>query len=283
MKKFIIATFVIVIMLVSSGVSISATNKYSSFNSMTQTLNECPVNITVHEAWNLLTDTGNGIQIPIDVRTDAEWNSGYIDTPWPECPIWYVKDLFQNETWLPTFMEMYDGEDIVLYCKGGYRSYLVSIILCDAGFSGTVYNMLGGITDWVAQGYPIRNNTQPDAPTIDGPTTVKVNQPIDYTFSTADAEGDGIYYWIDWCGEGHCGEWIGPFSSEDQVIFNHSWERTGTFTTKAKVKDFYDNESDWTEFEITVPRNKVLNLDFLELLFIKFPYAFSVIKYILGL
>ena len=52
--------------------------------------------------------------------------------------------------------------------------------------------MLGGITDWVAQGYPIRNNTQPDAPIIDGPTTVKVNQPIDYTFSTADAENDGV-------------------------------------------------------------------------------------------
>ncbi len=283
MKKLIIAICVIGMMLVTSGVSISATSEYLSYNSMPQKLNDCPMNITVHEAWDMLTDTGNGIQIPIDVRRENEWNSGYIDTPWPECPIWYEKDLFQNETWLPIFMEMYDGKDIVLYCKGGYRSYLVSILLCDAGFSGIVYNMLGGITDWIAQGYPIRNNTQPEAPTIDGPTTVNVNQPIDYTFSTADAENDGVYYWIDWCGEGHCGEWRGPYASGDEVTFNHTWEKKGTYLIKVKVKDFYENESDLTEFEITVPRNKVVESSFLERLFIRFPHAFLIIKYILGL
>jgi len=283
MKKIIIAICVIGMMLLSSGISISATNKYSSYDTMSSAFNECPVNITVHEAWAFLTDTGNGIQIPIDVRRESEWNTGYIDTPWPESPTWYIKDLFQNATWLQWFLDTYAGEEIVLYCAGGYRSYLVSLILCDAGFSGTVYNMLGGIGDWKAQGYPIRNNSQPAAPEISGPLTVNVKDPIDYTFSTSDAENDGVYYWIDWCGEGHCGEWLGPYSSEEEMTFNHTWEQTGTYIIKAKVKDFYDNESDWTEYEITVPRTKTFESTFLEWFFARFPNTFSIIKYILGL
>jgi rhodanese-related sulfurtransferase len=284
MKKIIIATFVIGLMLVSTGVSISATtNKYLTFDSAPRIMNDCPINITVHEAWDMLTDTGDGLQIPVDVRRIDEWETGFIDTPFPESPIWYEKDLFQNETGLQIFMEKYDGEDLVVYCKGGYRSYIVCLLLCSEGFTGTVYNMLGGITNWTDEEYPIRFNTQPDAPTIEGPTTVKVRQSIDYTFSTTDAEDDGVYYWIDFCGHGHCGEWIGPFSSTEKVTFNHTWERKGNYTMKAKVKDFYDNESDWTYFELTVPRDKVYTYDLLERLFNRFPNAFTFLKHLLGL
>ena len=42
------------------------------------------ININVHEAWEFLNDTSNGIQIPIDVRKDYEWNDERIDTPVPE-------------------------------------------------------------------------------------------------------------------------------------------------------------------------------------------------------
>ena len=155
MKKLIITICVIGTMLLSSGVSISATNNLTSYGTIHQGFNECPVNITNHEAWDLLTDTNNGIQIPIDVRRESEWNTGYIDTPWPESPIWYTKDLFQNETWLQWFLDTYAGEEIVLYCAGGYRSYLTCLILCDAGFTGTIYNMLGGIVEWKPAGYPL--------------------------------------------------------------------------------------------------------------------------------
>jgi len=284
MKKIIIVICVIGMILMSFDMSISAkTGKSISYDSMPQNLNECPTNITVDEAWNMLTDTGNGIQIPIDVRTKNEWANGYIDTPWPECPIWYTMDLFYNETWLSIFMEEYAGQDVVIYCAGGTRSIIVSLLLCDAGFTGTIYNMLGGITEWIKQGYPTRYNTQPDRPIVDGPTTVNVNQPMYYTFSATDPENDGIYYWVDWCGEGHCGSWQGPYASGEDVIFNHTWEKKGKYTIKAKVKDFYGNESDWTEFKINVPRNKAFNYKFLEILFERFPQAFKILKYNLGL
>jgi rhodanese-related sulfurtransferase len=282
MKKMLIATFIIS-MLVFSGVSISATSNNTTHTSMPQGFKDCPINITVNEAWDMLNNPDDGTQIPIDVRRDDEWNSGYIDTPWPECPRWYIKDLFSNETWLPIFLEMYAGEEIILYCKGGYRSYLVSLILCDSGFTGTIYNMLGGITDWMAQGYPIRNNTAPDAPTIDGPTTVKKNVDYDFTFSADDAENDGVYFWVEWCGDGHCAKWNGPFPSGTEITLNHSFHKIGTFSIRAKTKDFYENESGWSEFEITVPRYTSYKLNFLEHLYTRFPHAFSIIKHVLGL
>jgi len=284
MKKIIIAICVVGMMLVSSGISISATtNKQINYKNMAEGFKDCPINITVHEAWDMLTNTGNGIQIPIDVRYDYEWNSGFIDTPFPECPVWYTLDLLKNETTLQEFMEIYAGKELILYCKGGYRSLLGSYLLCGEGFTGTVYNMLGGITEWIAQGYPIRNNTQPSVPTIDGPTTVTKNEDVDFIFSAEDAENDGVYFWIEWCGDGSCAQWHGPYPSGEDITINHSWHSTGKFTIKAKTKDFYDNESAWTEFEITVPRNRALNYNYLEKLFVRFPNAFSLLKIVLGL
>lgn len=40
--------------------------------------------ITVEQAYNSLTNTSNGIQIPIDIRTNFEWETAHIDTPYPE-------------------------------------------------------------------------------------------------------------------------------------------------------------------------------------------------------
>jgi len=283
MKKIIVPMFLIGMLLVSYGMSISSikgeyvTNEYIPIK-----LDGCPNNVTVQEAWDLLTDIGNGIQIPVDVRTEGEWNLGYIDTPWPECPIWYTMELFGNETGLQEFLENYDGQDILLYCGNSHRSYAVSLILCDAGFTGTVYNMKGGISAWKGAGYPIRNNTKPDAPTIDGPTTVKVKQQIDYTFSAIDAENDVIYYWINWSGKGNSVIWQGPYASGENVTFNHTFQKKGKYIIKAKVKDFYDYESDWMEYEVTVPRTKVVDFN-LEWLCERFPHIFPFFRYLMGL
>jgi rhodanese-related sulfurtransferase len=112
------------------------------------------IDITVEEAWDLLNDTSNGIQIPIDVRTDDEWKNEHIDTPIPENPKhhnylnWYDPDILQD------FISTYDGQQIIVYCKSGGRSKAAATMLVDNEFNGVVYNMLGGITEWKNQGYP---------------------------------------------------------------------------------------------------------------------------------
>jgi rhodanese-related sulfurtransferase len=224
---------------------------------------ECNVtNITVQEAWDLLTNTSNGIQIPIDVRYDYEWLSGYIDTPYPECPRWYVLNLLDNETGLQEFIDLFDGEEVILYCKGGYRSLVGSYILCESNFTGRIYNMLGGITAWQSADFPIRNNTQPNAPNIDGPLNGKPGIIYFYNFTTEDAEDDGIYYWVDW-GDNSTIEWFGPYGPDELVLLPHTWTKQGFYIIQAKAKDFYGNESDLTKLVVNMPRNKGLNKPFL--------------------
>jgi len=284
-KKLIITLCGIILMLVFSGATVNAGKKEFSINIEinSQNFNECPINISVHEAWALLTDTGNGIQIPIDVRYESEWNMGFIDTPYPECPIRYEYDEFEyNETFLQWFIEEYDGQELIIYCAGGHRSLTVSNTLCSAGFTGTVNNMLGGISTWKNMGYPIRNNTAPDAPDINGPTQVKVNTLTDYIFTTTDLENDVVYYWIKWC-EDTPDEWHGPYASGEEVVFNHSWCHVGTHTIQTIARDFYSFESEMTEFEVTVPRNKIFNLNLIELLFEQLTHDFPIIREFLGL
>ena len=111
-------------------------------------------NIDVGEAWDFLTDTANGIQIPIDVRTNSEWKDEHIDTSIPENPRHYSLSLLQDETLLQKFMVLYDSIEIILYCKSGGRSAQAAGILVGNEFNGTIYNMLGGITAWNAAGHP---------------------------------------------------------------------------------------------------------------------------------
>jgi hypothetical protein len=82
-------------------------------NKKVQNLDDGYTNITAAEAWDYLSDTGNGIQIPIDVRKNNEWNSEHINTSIPENPRHYCLDLLQNETWLQHFMTLYNGMDII--------------------------------------------------------------------------------------------------------------------------------------------------------------------------
>ncbi len=117
-------------------------------------LNGGITNISVEEAYELLTDTANGIQTPIDVRTLEEWLSGFIDTPPPENASHHPLSDLQDEIKLQEFLELYDGRELVLYCHSGVRSLMAAEILVENDFTGTIYNMLGGIVAWKAAGYP---------------------------------------------------------------------------------------------------------------------------------
>ena len=117
-----------------------------------------PTAISVHKAHDMLTSTANGIQIPIDVRTDEEWNEERIDTPEPENPVHYCLDLLQDPTGLQEFVDEYDDKEIIFYCKAGGRSNDAVDILIEKivlnEFDGTIHNMIGGIDAWKDAGYP---------------------------------------------------------------------------------------------------------------------------------
>ena len=102
-------------------------------------------------------------------------------------------------------------------------------------------------------------NGPPDSPTINGPRSGKVGVNYNWTFTSIDPNNDDIFYLVQW-GDG-CGsqDWVGPYYSSEEVILSHTYNWDGAFTIYAKAIDVYDAESDFSTFDLTMPRERVKN------------------------
>jgi hypothetical protein len=93
-------------------------------------------------------------------------------------------------------------------------------------------------------------NQPPEPPIINGPTNGTVN--VAYTFTIGpitDPEGDSMYCIWDW-GDGNITEWLGPCDSGQIITATHLWTASGVYAIKAKLKDTYGAESNWSETHI---------------------------------
>jgi PKD repeat protein len=136
------------------------------------------------------------------------------------------------------------------YCNIG--TYDVKLIVTDDD------GLKGNITKSVDV---IFANIPPLIPGISGPLTGKPGVEYEYIFNVIDPDGDDFHIWIEW-GDGNSTGWKGPYHSGPPVILKHSWNETGTYVIKAKIKDPCD-ESSWGTLEITIPRNKAVSSNML--------------------
>ncbi|KYK32081.1 MAG: hypothetical protein AYK22_00545 [Thermoplasmatales archaeon SG8-52-3] len=105
----------------------------------------------------------------------------------------------------------------------------------------------------------------PDPPRINGPTRGKKGVFYNFTFNSVDPDGNDVYYYIIW-GDGSEKEWDGPHPSGVDFVISHSFPTIKTFTIEAKAKDISNAESNWSSFDITIPRTRTTSyLWFLEL------------------
>ena len=129
-----------------------------------------------------------------------------------------------------------------------------------------------------------QQNLPPNKPNKpSGQSNGKIRQEYSYTTSTTDSDGDQVYYQWDW-GDGTQSEWLGPFASGAQASAQKSWSAKGDYSIKVKSKDIHGAESAWSDpLPITMPYsyNKPI-LQFLELLFQRFPHAFPILRQLLG-
>jgi hypothetical protein len=95
----------------------------------------------------------------------------------------------------------------------------------------------------------------PDNPDIDGPIDANTGEYIDYTFHTIDSEGHDVRYYIEW-GDGNTSEWFVEYESGEYAEKSHKWESEGDYTIRAKAKDVYDAESDWSTFDVSITKSK---------------------------
>lgn len=96
-------------------------------------------------------------------------------------------------------------------------------------------------------------NTAPSPPSIRGMQTGKIGVSYEYTFTTTDAEGDEVYYWVDW-GDGSNSGWSGPYLSNEMITLTKSWDAEGTYFIRAKAKDVSGSESNWTTLGVVMPK-----------------------------
>jgi hypothetical protein len=118
-------------------------------------------------------------------------------------------------------------------------------------------------------------NAAPETPSINGPSEGKLGQNLEYQISTIDADGDDIFYQIDW-GDDTISDWLGPFESGEIINENHIWRKQGSFIIKVKAKDIDGAESDWAWFRVILPKPKALSL-FYGWLHTVFPFLSSTI------
>jgi rhodanese-related sulfurtransferase len=285
MKKLIVKRLTIIsivfLIVISFCLSVNANNKNSLNQSSYNSLYSIDyTDITVEEAWDLLNDTSNGIQIPIDVRTNNEWKSEHILTPKPENPRHHNFYDWDDEQILLEFMSLYDGKELIIYCRSGGRSVSAINILIDNGFNGVLYNMLGGITEWKEIGLPTIPNLPPEDPEISGIFEGKVGENYEYMFISSDPDDDELYFYINWS-DNSTEEWIGPYNTSESVMITHNWTVEGTYLIQAKVRDKYGDESNWSTFEVTMPKNKSFNIpNILFCFFEKFPFFNHIFSYI---
>jgi outer membrane protein assembly factor BamB len=122
----------------------------------------------------------------------------------------------------------------------------------------------------------------PAKPTMSGPSSGKVGIEYTYVVSAVDPDDSLLSYYIDW-GDGSFTEWTGIISSGESLNVSHTWNEKGIYIIKAKAKNTQGIESVWSDpLPITMPYSYKPILQFLELLFQRFPNAFPLLRQLIG-
>jgi eight-cysteine-cluster-containing protein len=107
--------------------------------------------ITAEEAHVLIQSSReNGNFVIIDVRTSEEYSSGHIENA--------INLNYHSENFKQSLNKLNRTRTYLVYCQSGQRSGMTLDIMKDLGFI-EVYNMLGGIDEWKAKGFPVVSST----------------------------------------------------------------------------------------------------------------------------
>ena len=116
------------------------------------------------------------------------------------------------------------------------------------------------------------SNSPPITPNISGETNGNPGEEYWYTFVAIDPDNNPLKLFVDW-GDGNSG-WITHvdwFASGEDMWAEHTYSSSGKYMIRAKVKDVFEEESDWGELKVTMPRDKSTNNVLLQRLLEGFP------------
>lgn len=124
-------------------------------------------------------------------------------------------------------------------------------------------------------------NRAPEKPLMPfgGNITMKTGVEYEFTTSTTDPNGHKIWYFFDWGDETNSG-WIGPYDSGKPATAFHRWGEVGVYIIKAKARDYYNAESEWSDDRLGI-LPKVKSIDNTNLMLFRLIELFSILKYLI--
>jgi len=97
-------------------------------------------------------------------------------------------------------------------------------------------------------------NEPPLSPDINGSAVGRTGKKYEFTFTVDEPDKDSVYYYIDW-GDNNTEDWIGLYDFGEPAKVSHIWEEGGNYTIKAKAKDSYSEEGNWSYLEVSMPKS----------------------------
>jgi len=110
-------------------------------------------------------------------------------------------------------------------------------------------------------------NHPPTPPVITGQTNGKAGTSYSYNFVSTDSDNDQVEYYIKW-GDGDTTSWT-SLQSQGSPGYDesHTWSSQGGYLIEAKARDEHGLESDWSNLNLSMPKNKAyINTPFLDFL-----------------
>jgi len=104
----------------------------------------------------------------------------------------------------------------------------------------------------------------PNKPTIDGPKKGKPGTSYDFIFNAVDPDNDNVKYLIDW-GDGTT-DTTDFNPSGTNVKVSHTWSSRRTYIIRANAEDVYGLIGPEATFTVTMPRNRAIDIPFLNYL-----------------
>ncbi len=209
------------------------------------------------------------------------WN--WVDAVYPNGTMKWSFNLGSGDTWLSSIAISKEGtlyvgvQDGGAYVGGGdilalnpngtqlWRKRIGTAFAESApciGKDGTVY--IGSSSDrrkgpgnnWMSIGYvhafgPVQSNHKPNPPLILGDNYGYPRVERDHWFKGFDQDNNPLELYVDW-GDGTFANWSGEYAPNELVVLAHKWTRYGNYTVRAKVRDVFGEESDWSTFHYRV-------------------------------
>lgn len=141
-KTKIVAIYLILILLIFTIIVSQGCTTGEEINNQ-----DIVIDISVTQALELIQKNLNSEDfIILDVRTPSEFQQAHLENA--------INIDFQSEFFQTLLDELDKNKIYLVYCQSGNRSSQATNIMVSMDFN-EVYNMLGGISAWIAAGYTV--------------------------------------------------------------------------------------------------------------------------------